>query len=141
MKEKLIGWGISQGKIICLDIEDKYKKLDSDLVRILENRLKAKIAFDSVGIAMLDHVIYTENGYFSFADDGILNGIQNTKTMITVENIISEYSSIAQNILPKALQESEFEFIQENIDLYNEDETIKQYIDTFVEKLNEVLIK
>jgi hypothetical protein len=102
---------------------------------------KAKIAFDSVGIAILDHVIYTENGYFSFADDGILNGIQNTKTMITVENIISEYSSIAQNILPKALQQSEFEFIQENIDLYNEDETIKQYIDTFVEKLNEVLEK
>jgi hypothetical protein len=102
---------------------------------------KAKIAFDSVGIAILDHVIYTENGYFSFADDGILNGIQNTKTMITVENILDTYPQISQGILPTALKHSEFEFIQENIDLYNEDETIKQYIDTFVEKLNEVLEK
>jgi len=102
---------------------------------------KAKIAFDSVGIAMLDHVIYTENGYFSFADDGILNGIQNTKTMITVENILDTYPQISQDILPTALQQAEFAFIEENIDLYNEDETIKQYIDTFVEKLNEVVNK
>jgi len=102
---------------------------------------KAKIAFDSVGISILDHVIYTENGYFSFADDGILNGIQNTKTMITVENILDTYPQISQGILPTALKQSEFEFIQENIDLYNDDETIKLYIDTFVEKLNEVLEK
>lgn len=100
---------------------------------------KAKIALDSVGIALLDHMIYTENGYFSFADDGILNGIQNTKTMITVENILDTYPQISQDILPTALKHSEFEFIQENIDLYNEDETIKQYIDTFIEKLNQVL--
>jgi uncharacterized protein YihD (DUF1040 family) len=86
-------------------------------------------------------VIYTENGYFSFGDDGILNGIQNTKTMITVENILDTYPQVSQGILPTALKHSEFEFIQENIDLYNEDETIKQYIDTFVEKLNEVLEK
>jgi len=102
---------------------------------------KAKIAFDSVGIAMLDHVIYTENGYFSFADDGILNGIQNTKTMITVENILEKYPHISQDILPQALQQNEFDFIQENIDLYNDDETIKQYIDTFIEKLNHVIEK
>ena len=100
---------------------------------------KAKTAFDSVGIAMLDHVIYTENGYFSFADDGILNGIQNTKTMITVENILDTYPQISQDILPTTLKHSEFEFIQENLDLYNEDETIKKYIDTFIEKLNQVL--
>jgi len=102
---------------------------------------KIKTAFDSVGIAMLDHVIYTENGYFSFADDGMLNGIQNIKTMITVENILDTYPQISQGILPTALKHSEFEFIQENIDLYNEDETIKQYIDTFIEKLNQVLEK
>jgi hypothetical protein len=100
---------------------------------------KAKIAFDSVGISMLDHVIYTENGYFSFGDDGILNGIQNTKTMITVENILETYPQISQDILPTALKHSEFEFIQENLDLYNDDETIKKYIDTFIEKLNQVL--
>ena len=57
--------------------------------------------------------------------------------MITVENLISEYPRISQDSLPTALKQSEFDFIQENIDLYNEDETIKQYIDTFVEKLNE----
>jgi hypothetical protein len=57
--------------------------------------------------------------------------------MITVENLISEYPRISQDSLPTALKQSEFEFIQENIDLYDEDETIKQYIDTFVEKLNE----
>ena len=102
---------------------------------------KAKIAFDSVGISLLDHVIYTENGYFSFGDDGILNGIQNTKTMITVENILDTYPQISQGILPTALKHSEFEFIQENLDLYNDDETIKKYIDTFIEKLNQVLEK
>jgi len=102
---------------------------------------KAKIAFDSVGIAILDHVIYTENGYFSFADDGILNGIQNTKTMITKDTILEKYPHISQDILPQALQQNEFDFIQENIDLYNDDETIKQYIDTFIDKLNQVIEK
>jgi len=69
-----------------------------------------------------------------------LNGLNNT-AMITVDNIISEYSGIYQAILPDALKSNEFEFIKENIDLYNEDETIKKYIDTFVEKLNEVINK
>jgi hypothetical protein len=102
---------------------------------------KVKTALDSVGITMLDHMIYTENGYFSFADDGMLNGILNTQTMITVENILENYPQILQDILPKALQQVEFAFIEENIDLYDDDETIKQYIDTFVEKLNEVVKK
>jgi len=58
--------------------------------------------------------------------------------MITVENLIAKYPQISQDSLPTALQQTEFEFIQENIDLYNEDETIKKYIDTFVEKLNDL---
>ncbi|HEY4784758.1 MAG TPA: hypothetical protein VIH57_01860 [Bacteroidales bacterium] len=61
--------------------------------------------------------------------------------MITIENIEKEYSKIGQSILPAQLKASEFDFIHENIDLYNDDETIKKYIDTFVEKLNEVLAK
>jgi len=97
-------------------------------------------ALNTVSIKLLDHVIFTNNGYYSFADEGALNGI-NDNTMITVENIISEYSGINQGILPEALKQSEFEFIRENIDLYNDDETIKKYIDTFVEKLNEVINK
>ncbi|MFN8209254.1 MAG: AAA family ATPase, partial [Bacteroidales bacterium] len=44
-------------------------------------------------------------------------------------------------ILPDALKKEEFEFIRENIDLYSEDETIKKYIDTFIEKLNQVVSK
>lgn len=92
-------------------------------------------ALKTVKINLLDHIIYTAEGYYSFADEGTLNGFNDT-TMITVENIIAEYPGIDQSILPDALKKDEFEFIQENIDLYNEDETIKKYIDTFVEKLN-----
>lgn len=107
---------------------------DKELTRNITQALK------TVKINLLDHLIYTNDGYYSFADEGTLNGLNNT-AMITVENIISEYPGIDQTILPDALKKDEFEFIQENIDLYNDDETIKKYIDTFVEKLNEVIIK
>ena len=102
---------------------------DKELTRNISQALK------TVKINLLDHIIYTAEGYYSFADEGTLNGFNDT-AMITVENIITEYPGIDQSILPKALKKDEFEFIQENIDLYNEDETIKKYIDTFVEKLN-----
>lgn len=107
---------------------------DRELTKSISQALK------TVKINLLDHLIYTNDGYYSFADEGTLNGLNNT-AMVTVENIISEYPSIDQAILPDALKKDEFAFIQENIDLYNDDETIKKYIDTFVEKLNEVIIK
>ncbi|MFT3738482.1 MAG: JAB domain-containing protein [Breznakibacter sp.] len=107
---------------------------DKELTRNITQALK------TVKINLLDHLIYTNDGYYSFADEGTLNGLNNT-AMITKENIISEYPGIDQTILPDALKKDEFEFIQENIDLYNDDETIKKYIDTFVEKLNEVINK
>lgn len=107
---------------------------DKELTRNIAQALK------TAKINLLDHVIFTNEGYYSFADEGALNGLNKT-TMITVENIISEYPVIDQNILPNALKKDEFEFIRENIDLYNENETIKKYIDTFVEKLNEVINK
>lgn len=107
---------------------------DKELTRNLVQALK------TVKINLLDHVIYTPVGYYSFGDEGVLNGL-NDIVMITVENIISEYPGIDQSILPEALKNEEFEFIRENIDLYNDDETIKKYINTFVEKLNEVLGK
>lgn len=93
-----------------------------------------------VSISLLDHIIFTSDGYYSFADEGVLNGLNGT-TMITIENIIREYPGIDQDILPDVLKQGEFEFIKENIDLYNDDETIKKYIDTFVGKLNEVIQK
>jgi hypothetical protein len=107
---------------------------DKELTRNISQALK------TVKINLLDHLIFTNDGYYSFADEGTLNGLNNT-AMITVENIISEYPGIDQVILPDALKKDEFEFIRENIDLYNDDETIKKYIDTFVEKLNEVINK
>lgn len=107
-------------------------KQDQELTQNLTNALKI------LKINLLDHIIYTPEGFYSFADDGFLNGLNDT-TMITIENIISEYPGIDQSILPDALKNDEFEFVQENIDLYHEDETIKKYIDTFVEKLNEVI--
>lgn len=59
---------------------------------------------------------------------------------ITVSNIVEQYPKL--NIqLPKELNQDEFEFIKENIDLYSEDDTIKKYIDTFVLKLNEIASK
>ncbi|NVO09048.1 MAG: hypothetical protein HXX16_03710 [Bacteroidales bacterium] len=107
---------------------------DKELTKNLSQALK------TVKIVLLDHVIYTTEGYYSFADEGTLNGLNDT-AMITTENIISEYPGIDQSILPEALKQDEFEFIRENIDLYNDDETIKKYIDAFAEKLNEVLEK
>ncbi len=107
---------------------------DKELTKSLSQALK------TVKIVLLDHVIFTTEGYYSFADEGTLNGLNDT-TMITIETIISEYPGIDQSILPEALKQDEFEFIRENIDLYNDDETIKKYIDTFVEKLNEVINK
>jgi hypothetical protein len=107
---------------------------DKELTRNITQALK------TVKINLLDHLIYTNDGYYSFADEGTLNGFNNI-AMITVENIISEYPGIDQAILPDALKKDEFEFIRENIDLYNDDETIKKYIDTFIEKLNEVVSK
>ena len=59
---------------------------------------------------------------------------------ITVSNIVEQYPKL--NIrLPKELNQDEFEFVKENIDLYSEDDTIKKYIDTFVNKLNEFASK
>jgi hypothetical protein len=107
---------------------------DRELTKSISQALK------TVKINLLDHLIYTNDGYYSFADEGALNGLNYT-AMITVENIITEYPGIDQAILPDALKNNEFEFIRENIDLYNDDETIKKYIDTFVEKLNEVINK
>ena len=107
---------------------------DKELTKSLSQALK------TVKIVLLDHVIYTTEGYYSFADEGTLNGLNDT-AMITTENIISEYPAINQSILPDVLKQGEFEFINDNIDLYNDDETIKKYIDTFVDKLNEVLSK
>ncbi|NJK93763.1 MAG: hypothetical protein HC905_01490 [Bacteroidales bacterium] len=107
---------------------------DRELTRNISHALK------TVKINLLDHLIFTNVGYYSFADEGTLNGLNDT-AMITVGNIISEYPGIDQTNLPEALKKEEFEFIRENIDLYNDDETIKKYIDTFVEKLNDVINK
>jgi hypothetical protein len=59
---------------------------------------------------------------------------------ITVRNIIEQYPKIDVQ-LPKELNQHEYEFIKDNIDLYSEDETIKKYIDTFVAKLNQFASK
>lgn len=59
---------------------------------------------------------------------------------ITVSNLTEQYPKL--NIqLPKQLNQEEFEFVKENLDLYKEDDTIKKYIDTFVLKLNEFASK
>ncbi len=60
---------------------------------------------------------------------------------INIKNIVSEYPKIKQSLLPDALKKVEFDFVSENLDLYNDDADIKNYIDTFVLKLNEVVSK
>lgn len=69
-----------------------------------------------------------------------LKGI-NTSTMITTKNIISEYPKIDQNILPKELDKKEFKFVEGSLDLYNDADGIKEYIDTFILKLNQIVSK
>jgi len=58
---------------------------------------------------------------------------------ITRANISREYPKINQSILPKTLKKDEFSFLQENLDLYGEDETIDEFIDTFISNLNEIV--
>ncbi|NJO88168.1 MAG: JAB domain-containing protein [Chloroflexia bacterium] len=65
---------------------------DRELTRNISQALK------TVKINLLDHLIFTNDGYYSFADEGTLNGLNNNP-MITVENIIAEYSGIDQAIL------------------------------------------
>jgi hypothetical protein len=61
--------------------------------------------------------------------------------MITRSNFLAEDPRIPQSILPKELQQEEFEFIAENFDLLDEDEDIGKCADTFIEILNTVLEK
>jgi len=60
---------------------------------------------------------------------------------ITIENITTEYPKFKQIDLPKALKSEEYSFVKENLDLYNDDEDIKKYMNTFVLKLNEISAK
>ena len=60
---------------------------------------------------------------------------------ITKGNIISEYPKIDQSILPKELDKKEFEFVEGSLDLYNDADEIKEYIDTFILKLNQIVSK
>lgn len=60
--------------------------------------------------------------------------------MITIDNILVEYPKIDQSILPQPLKQEEFEFVRENYDLI-EDDDIKQFIYTFIDKLNQLLNK
>ena len=110
-------------------------------------------------VDVLDHIIVTETGYYSMRDEGTVSGfgnveyidiprmetqiIEDTNTinknsMITISNITQEYPKINQAKLPAALKKTEYDFVKENLDLYSEDDTIKEYIDTFVAKLNEI---
>jgi DNA repair protein RadC len=112
-------------------------------------------------VDILDHLIVTENSYYSMREEGTVSGLasinfdyleiptsmpqliedtnsKNNHTMITISNITKEYPKINQTTLPEPLKKEEFDFIKENLDLYNEDDTIKEYIDTFVLKLNEI---
>ena len=59
---------------------------------------------------------------------------------ITINNLTEQYPKMGVK-LPKELNQEEFEFVKDNLDLYNEDDTIKKFIDTFVQKLNEVAAK
>ena len=61
--------------------------------------------------------------------------------MITRTNLLTEYPRINQSILPKPLQQEEFDFIAENMDLADEDDDIGKLVDTFIEKLNQVAEK
>lgn len=60
--------------------------------------------------------------------------------MITIHNLLEHYPSIDKKDLPQILQK-DYPFVSENIDLYNDDDDIKMYIDTYIQKLNEWLIK
>jgi len=60
---------------------------------------------------------------------------------LTINNISKEYPKLDQKSLPGPLKKDEFDFVKENLDLYEDDETIKEYIDTFVAKLNQLAAK
>jgi predicted protein tyrosine phosphatase len=45
MADKLVSFGIDKRKVVCLNIEDIYKRHDHELVRILENSLNTEISW------------------------------------------------------------------------------------------------
>ena len=57
---------------------------------------------------------------------------------ITVENFSKVVTPVALKNAPKVLKD-DFDFVKENIDLYHDDDDIKKYIDTYVQKLNTAL--
>ena len=61
--------------------------------------------------------------------------------MITRQNIKEEYPRIFQSKLPKELQNEKYDAIVEMLEFYSEDEKIAEYVDRFIEKLNEVVHK
>lgn len=57
--------------------------------------------------------------------------------MITVSNFTHAVTGDLLKKAPEVLRK-DFDFVKENLDLYNEDDTIKKYIDTYISKLNQV---
>ena len=57
--------------------------------------------------------------------------------MITVSNFTKTITSDILKKAPEVLRK-DYEFVKENIDLYDADNTIKKYIDTYISKLNHV---
>ena len=57
--------------------------------------------------------------------------------MITVSNFTKAVTSDMLKTAPDVLR-NDFDFVKENIDLYNDDDDIKKYIDTYISKLNKV---
>ena len=49
--------------------------------------------------------------------------------MITKSNLLSEYPRIFQSALPKPLQQEEFDFVAENMDLYDDAVDVEVYCD------------
>ncbi|MBN2683412.1 MAG: hypothetical protein JXR58_12955, partial [Bacteroidales bacterium] len=70
-----------------------------------------------------------------------MENTKNNKRLITRHNLLRLYPYIDQDILPKELKQDEFEEYKDFLQFYDDDATIKQAVDLFILKLNEVLIE
>ena len=110
----------------------------SDADKRLTKQLKE--AANVHDINLLDHIIVTKNGFFSFSEEGLngLHGLNGTDTVINVQNYFDEIKKIKIASLPETLKQSH-EYMVENADLYSMDATIDETIDLHLLRLNEYL--
>lgn len=111
-----------------------------------DNRItkEVKSALQQVDVKLVDHMIVTKQGYYSYADEGnrslagIEQKLKNKNTMITAKNLLHEFGKLDKKKLPENIRNA-WGYVEKYHSLYDKSEKVKEVVDKFVAKLNEEL--